>query len=176
MAKNWDFLVATDSRLIVLHDGGPLLELDVLRTPDTYHLAGIRRGTATSNFHAHWDNLPLDALAQLFRGSPECRRLPHHSKATQPSQRQLTGSPPLCLSTTDHRRPAGITLRRHGHENVQVRRGSEWIRFDGTWRVARGSTSLGHLPRTRTSRPQGQTISVAHHRRLADDPGPPRCL
>jgi hypothetical protein len=30
--------------------------LDVLATPDTYHLAGIRRGTATSNFHAYRDN------------------------------------------------------------------------------------------------------------------------
>jgi hypothetical protein len=27
------------------------------RTPDTYHLAGIKRGTATSNFHAQRDNL-----------------------------------------------------------------------------------------------------------------------
>jgi hypothetical protein len=27
------------------------------RTPDTYHLAGIKRGTATSNFHAYRDNL-----------------------------------------------------------------------------------------------------------------------
>jgi hypothetical protein len=31
--------------------------LDVLATPDTYHSAGIRRGTATSNFHAYRDNL-----------------------------------------------------------------------------------------------------------------------
>src|ERR1035441_10995612 len=29
------------------------------RTPDTYHLAGIKRGTATSNFHVHRDNLPV---------------------------------------------------------------------------------------------------------------------
>jgi len=28
-----------------------------LATPDTYHLAGIKRGTATSNFHAYRDNL-----------------------------------------------------------------------------------------------------------------------
>jgi hypothetical protein len=27
------------------------------RTPDTYHLAGIKRGTATSNFHVQRDNL-----------------------------------------------------------------------------------------------------------------------
>ena len=30
-----------------------------MRTPDTYHSAGIRRGTATSNFHAQRDNLVL---------------------------------------------------------------------------------------------------------------------
>jgi hypothetical protein len=27
------------------------------RTPETYHLAGIRRGTATSKFHVQRDNL-----------------------------------------------------------------------------------------------------------------------
>jgi hypothetical protein len=150
-------------------------------TPTTWQASGGGPPPQTSTLigttsHSTLSRNCSGARRGCHRGSPECRRLPHHSKATQPSQRQLTGSPPLCLSTTDHRRPAGITLRRHGHENVQVRRGSEWIRFDGTWRVARGSTSLGHLPRTRTSRPQGQTISVAHHRRLADDPGPPRCL
>ncbi|MGA2306991.1 MAG: hypothetical protein ABSH29_22790, partial [Acidimicrobiales bacterium] len=39
------------------------------RTPDTYHLAGIKRGTATSNFHAQRDNLvdlsivdPIEAI------------------------------------------------------------------------------------------------------------------
>jgi hypothetical protein len=35
----------------------PFLVGCLWRTPDTYHLAGIRRGTATSNFHAHRDNL-----------------------------------------------------------------------------------------------------------------------
>jgi hypothetical protein len=102
MAKNWDFLVATGRRLIVLHDGGPLLELDVLRTPDTYHLAGIRRGTATSNFHAHWDNLPLDALAQLFRGEtwmpPRITGVP----ATPAPQQGDTTEP----TTTDRIAPA----------------------------------------------------------------------
>ncbi|MGH9077242.1 MAG: hypothetical protein ACRDY0_07290 [Acidimicrobiales bacterium] len=35
-----------------------LLLSDVLfRTPDTYHLAGLMRGTVTSNFHARRDNL-----------------------------------------------------------------------------------------------------------------------
>ena len=47
--------------LVVLVHGGPLPELDVLRTPDTYHQAGIRRGTATSRIHAQRDNLPTAA-------------------------------------------------------------------------------------------------------------------
>lgn len=33
-----------------------------MTTPDTYHQAGLRRGTVTSNFYASRDNL-------LFRGS-----------------------------------------------------------------------------------------------------------
>jgi len=32
------------------------------RTPETYHQAGIRRGTATSNFHAQRDNLVTTTL------------------------------------------------------------------------------------------------------------------
>jgi len=31
------------------------------RTPETYHSVGIRRGTATSNFHLQRDNLHLSA-------------------------------------------------------------------------------------------------------------------
>jgi hypothetical protein len=31
--------------------------MPINRTPDTYHLAGIKRGTATSNFHVQRDNL-----------------------------------------------------------------------------------------------------------------------
>ena len=51
--------------------GSPLLELDVLATPDTCHQAGIRRGTATSHFHPQRDNLRtmarqvLQALAKF---------------------------------------------------------------------------------------------------------------
>jgi hypothetical protein len=30
------------------------------RTPETYHQAGIRRGTVISNFHAQRDNLGSD--------------------------------------------------------------------------------------------------------------------
>jgi two-component system, OmpR family, response regulator len=40
------------------------------RTPDTYHLAGIKRGTATSNFHAQRDNLGVD-LVRLLRSYDE---------------------------------------------------------------------------------------------------------
>jgi len=46
--------------------------LDVLRTPDTYHSAGIRRGTATSNFHAQRDNL-FNSIEARFR---ECSEEP----------------------------------------------------------------------------------------------------
>jgi hypothetical protein len=35
------------------------------RTPDTYHLAGIKRGTATSNFHVQRDNLTVIASGSL---------------------------------------------------------------------------------------------------------------
>ena len=32
------------------------------RTPETYHSVGIRRGTATSNFHLQRDNLTMGNL------------------------------------------------------------------------------------------------------------------
>src|SRR5664280_250413 len=40
----------------------PFLVGCLWRTPDTYHLAGIKRGTATSNFHVHRDNLSVHVL------------------------------------------------------------------------------------------------------------------
>src|SRR5664280_1682451 len=44
----------------------PFLVGCLWRTPDTYDLAGIRRGTATSNFHAHRDNLQFSGSARSF--------------------------------------------------------------------------------------------------------------
>ena len=36
------------------------------RTPETYHSVGIRRGTATSNFHLQRDNLGWETWVGLF--------------------------------------------------------------------------------------------------------------
>jgi hypothetical protein len=50
--------------------------LDVLATPDTYHLAGIRRGTATSNFHAYRDNLRSDGELVLHEPALAIKEIP----------------------------------------------------------------------------------------------------
>ncbi|MGH8996934.1 MAG: hypothetical protein ACRDYB_13045 [Acidimicrobiales bacterium] len=43
----------------------PFLSWMSSRTPDTYHQAGIRRGTVTSNFHPQRDNLTASAVPKL---------------------------------------------------------------------------------------------------------------
>src|SRR5664280_3594724 len=45
----------------------PFLVGCLWRTPDTYHLAGIKRGTATSNFHVHRDNLTQTVIGCIER-------------------------------------------------------------------------------------------------------------
>ncbi|HZM57045.1 MAG TPA: hypothetical protein VFC03_18670, partial [Acidimicrobiales bacterium] len=46
------------------------------RTPDTYHLAGIKRGTATSNFHVHRDNLEMeDPVTSTETGPDNAERI-----------------------------------------------------------------------------------------------------
>ena len=48
-------------------------------TPETYHSAGIRRGTATSNFHETRDNLLRDLMARMGHDSPAAALIYQHS-------------------------------------------------------------------------------------------------
>ena len=59
--------------LATLLHGGPLAVGVSWRTLDTYHTAGLERGTATSNFHDARDKLPaacakLSAVANAITG------------------------------------------------------------------------------------------------------------
>ena len=53
-----------------------------MRTPDTYHQAGLRRGTATSNFHAGRDNLihPVAGCCWAAQEKPERLRANYHKR------------------------------------------------------------------------------------------------
>jgi hypothetical protein len=87
-------------------DPYPFLIGCLRRTPDTYHLAGIKRGTATSNFHAQRDNLWSNRQCRLVGNAtsssgradgqpPAARRTARYSSMTitgQVSTGQSLGS------------------------------------------------------------------------------------